>query len=707
MPLFEPVDTQEKHVSVSSSGAAFTTIKDAIDSIVTAGDASASNPYVIDVGPGTYVEDNSGGAITIPNYVSIIGDTFIASIVTPSTTSIDMFVTDTLGQATIKNITISGVTTAAAITGSPSFFFGIENCRLLDNKYGLKAAGASVFNVRNTLFTGNDIGIEATATASVVAISCSMLTADAGATDIGISVDGAGTEVTALAFTTGKIATGKFDHIIQATNSAKLNLHGSQLRDGDHGVHIDSGAILDMQALEISDCGIAIHIASTGVSAVQGTSLLIEDCTTHILADTTNFTFAVNGGFAYRNRINIPAAASSFNFSFIDNDPTMTSDGAQINTKEFAIGTPDQGAESVFGEGDSYVKDMQVHQYDVSAGSGSRFTDVSAAARSSSGSAVTYPVGAAIGDALVIAAPRKFWGVKLAMTTATVRDTLTVVVFEVWNGATWTPFNVMETMADAPYTPQADDPLEAPGNFHIRFDEVIDGIFSADDNTLDEIPNYGSNHYVIRVRVAGAAPLTAPVVEQIKLHSSRTEINSDGVVEQFGKARGRLVEIRDPAITFLKPGNKPANDTIPVSAGITLQFKENLFENAALDELQATILVPEQADTSMPLRFDLLWYSNITTGNVEWDLITAITRDDSVMDGSNAEIASAAVTTVSTTSDQLNTTTFLIDISTALPGSSEIAIHFGRDATGGNAADTLNGDVTLKTGRFTYRTWRQ
>ncbi|MCB0317750.1 MAG: hypothetical protein KDD56_03270 [Bdellovibrionales bacterium] len=67
-PVGDPGPTMQNIVTVSASGADFDNVADALASI---SDASDTNPYVVDVGPGVY---NLSNRITVPSYVHLRGN---------------------------------------------------------------------------------------------------------------------------------------------------------------------------------------------------------------------------------------------------------------------------------------------------------------------------------------------------------------------------------------------------------------------------------------------------------------------------------------------------------------------------------------------------------------------------------------------------------------------------------------------------------
>jgi len=71
---------------------------------------SATNHIGIRVGPGTFIEDNSGGPLILQDYVHIVGySASKATILKGNTNNEFLFISDTLGEGTINQVTIDGL----------------------------------------------------------------------------------------------------------------------------------------------------------------------------------------------------------------------------------------------------------------------------------------------------------------------------------------------------------------------------------------------------------------------------------------------------------------------------------------------------------------------------------------------------------------------------------------------------------------------
>ncbi len=164
--------------------------------------------------------------------------------------------------------------------------------------------------------------------------------------------------------------------------------------------------------------------------------------------------------------------------------------------------------------------------------------------------------------------------------------------------AGWTAFGTMGTKSDGRYLP-VKEVASIIGSHQIRFDARLNDSFEWDESDPFGL---GESHYWVRVIMGDN--LTDPGgIEQIKLHTSRTEINSDGFVEYFGKGRpvGKLPWTKEQ----IKPtslGNLSDVD-LYLSDNIVIGGDENGFSAGQNAGFGSTM--PDDMDTSTPVNFGL------------------------------------------------------------------------------------------------------
>lgn len=698
-------------VHVAISGGDFTSIKTALDSIT---DASVSKPYTIQVHPGIYTEDNSAGALTIKDYVTISSvDSPQSSTIQPTTTTNDMFTFDTLGASTLRGISIQGVASAAAISISSGIQAIVAEIMVSACQTGMLVSGAGVrASLLNASFTNCNTGIKVTTGAKIQALGVGIRAAAASGIvgfEVSDPITGGGesvlTNIDIRGMLGGSFATGAWVHTSGHIESRNLHVH-----DATDGLLIDSDAVVEFMNMGLEDCTNGLRIGPLGtISDANGVGLTVVDSTSKDIKieNTTDFKFTLQGGRLDKSKVDSPTVGT-FIATYVDR---LAADEALVIDGELHVGDPDMGHESVFGEGDSYVKDIQVHQYDASASSGSRFTDVTANAKFIDGNTIGFPAGAGLGDALVFAAPRKFWGLKTNIPSIPLIPSLSGAIWEVYGVNGWEIFNVMETDADSPFDSNANAAFEESGSHQIRFDSAVEPTFSGVNNILDDIPNYGSDHFAVRSRLQ-ETPTQVPLFQQTKFHTSRTEINADGTIEYMGKARPFVLDVKEQGSpTFNAGASTPTNGDIYISPNVFIEGAINSFLNNAEDILKAQWHIPLNCDTSRPLEVTIVWSSNVTSGNVEWEILYAFSNASSLLGFTGTDVTGVPdfretsivpVPAVAFTSAQ---TTLTIDISDRLPGDT-LNYNIIRDASAGNADDTAAGDARMKEVRFRYLSWK-
>ncbi|MCP4713441.1 MAG: hypothetical protein GY869_32830 [Planctomycetes bacterium] len=205
---------------------------------------------------------------------------------------------------------------------------------------------------------------------------------------------------------------------------------------------------------------------------------------------------------------------------------------------------------------------------------------------------------------------------------------------------------------------------------------------------------YGTALFWIRFRIATAVT-TVPVFEQFKLHTSRFEVNEDGVTEYFGNGRyPRELEIHQRLTDDLQ-GASPGSQAINYASGITLTLVDNRFSDNTIDGFGGVLPIPIGLDTSIPIVFSLGWIPSVNTaGNVELEMDVAQTQVGDTLDGTLSTVNTPVVVPINAQQDEFIITQFSITVDEVVPGEF-ISYKTFRDATGGNIHDTLSGNAEI------------
>jgi len=268
----------------------------------------------------------------------------------------------------------------------------------------------------------------------------------------------------------------------------------------------------------------------------------------------------------------------------------------------------------------------------------------------------------------------------------------------------------MSTDSSAPYQSHADFAPGGGGEYQVRYDQRIDQDWVKTNVNGEEL-------FWIRARIVSTIT-SSMEIDFIKLHTDRTEINSDGFLEMFGKARA-VKSLPLNYGTFEAAGNSPANNDIYLSDKLDVGRKENEFQDGTTDRSGFTKIMPLDMDTSTPIKFRIKFIGdNNTAGDLKFNVRWGTSKSGGyVYDSSTSapatapdeQISTGVMTTAAGQSDLEYIFDTYLDISRVTP---EIGRH---DATSlwvtfereGNAAeDTYAGNAIIIDINLYYLSWR-
>lgn len=410
--------------------------------------------------------------------------------------------------------------------------------------------------------------------------------------------------LTAISTGASGVAVVNFTSIISCTN----------------GLFADNGGAIAFSHTACRNTTNALRLdnASTaeGIFSIEGTntySILQDDSASQVTI--TNASFSIDS-LSITNWDNVKLAFNNI----------KEADESFAIIQELQVGTAEKGYESVMGEGDSYTRGMLVYTYD-----GASFVDVSAEAQSASGSTFTFP-NTSVDTAIYVASSLNnsldkltHYGIKTNVNTAIVRGTGDVIA-EYWTGSVWLQLDTMEVDSGGNYYPHGDVIFQDLGSHQVRYscDLVTDSWTKNDPVTV------GTDYYWVRYRISSAIT-TAPIFEQFKLHTNRFEVNADGFLEYFGTARpvGTLPWSIDnakawsssPSDQDLYVYNSPTGEDYDIGMGRL----ENSFAANAIDKISICMAIPEDLDTSCPIKITVHWMgTSATAGNIAWKMSSGV-----------------------------------------------------------------------------------
>ncbi len=580
---------QSNIVRVAKSGGDFNNVKDAIGSII---DATLSKPYTVLIFPGVYLEDNP---IQCKEWVSVIGmgGSFVTNLLAQNPNQ-NMF--NMTGFLLIRDVNISGISGSGySFSMTTSGIVAIVDCIENENANGIfcNNANASLTIVNHALFNTVVTTVNAVCVLAGNVYVNGYIIAGESTVTTGVEANGNNAIITVselLSFSPN-LTTG-----FRFTNGCQVSGNSDYLIGCYDGIVVDgNNTNVRLDVIRISNVqndGFRIDNVGTGINVSLFTTTITESSNLNFNILNINSTTTGNGFTELDKSFIVPGAG--FYASILD---TKESDEAVNILGELHVGRPQSGAESVLGEGDSYTNGMLVYTET----SGSVFADVSINAASPSGSTFTFP-STGVNNAIYISSSLIsgdyliHHGIKMIIDNAAVLGAGNIVA-EYYNGATWEEINAMVTDSDVPFLPYAKDYFNRTGGFQIRYDIVRmnDGTW-----TKNNPMGLSISYFWIRFRITSTIT-TAPIFQQWKLHSSRSEINSDGFIEFFGN--GRPYAQLPISVGSGKPfeGNMQSQ-TIYMDENIGVGYLNNRF-TATGDKFGWEIIAPNRIDTSSQLAF--------------------------------------------------------------------------------------------------------
>jgi len=381
---------------------------------------------------------------------------------------------------------------------------------------------------------------------------------------------------------------------------------------------------------------------------------------------------------------------------------------------EVGIGTIESPKELVVGEGDSTTEGMLVYQYN-----GVTYTDISADASSLNGSGFTFP-GNNVGDSIYVSIDRLQNGIPyLPKGIKTKIDspadyTTGGLEFQYWTGSTWSKFNIMSIIDKIPYNSLANLPFQADSQ---DSEQIYFDIDVSKEWEINDPVGLGNSTYWFRIIIT--APLTTlPVMEQFKIHTSRSENNSDGVIQFFGNGRGS--KTLNWSLGDLEAANaSPGNQDVYISDTLSVGRVENAFANNSDQRSGFNIRLPEDVDTSSKLKLRVTAISTSTNaGNIVYNIRSGYTKDGDSVYNTTGNAPTTHPTQVSQIFTDvapfpaLRSLTYDIEIDISQLNAKPVTgpkdanllwVTFER--TGNDAADTFTGTVALVSLDAKYVTW--
>lgn len=674
------------HVSPNPGEGYYTSLKDAVT-------AEGDNKVYI-LHPGTYVEDNP---VTIPNSSTVRGEGSPLSVVifpmNPASTLIEM------GQgSTLEHLTLVGSVTDGVIAAGDAVHFDastsgtlcqVEKCVIKNFN------GACVATGNNTAFCGTML------------INQGMILADTGNLTHGICGEAGAQVIARSCVINGHPISGyTINHALHALDLyTKFTAVQHSISYCTTAAAVDNNGELEVNLLTVSGADKALIVGATGTeSKIRAGQFNMKNSTTYDLdIQATDAQIVLIGSEMDESKINNPNNVTiNAQFSNRKNERNH-----QAIIGDVRIGTVTVPSRCALGQGRYDVSSLIAFQN--TNGEVGTWTDITTEAKSLGGSTFGMFAGTTIGQCTYIGNTyaSNILGIEVSVTTAYAGAVLGDIVPEYWDGGAWQTLPIMVTNSVAPYYNSSTSLASAVGVYNVRF-----GITSGTSIPTKILNGVEAEWFRIRLSV-GTWP-SLPLLEYIKLHTSTSEFNTDGVLEFYGDARsiGQLpwsLNLTD------KVDSTPASQDIFLGKSIGVGRSFNEFQSIQTDRIGLCEFLPPDIDTSFPLKIKFACLgSSAVSGDVDFNVRWGITNAASAVYTTTAAAPVTSVGERSTTSSITitnNTSEFRgeisIDIQGVIPVSSTgqpdlLWVTIERDGT----ADTYGGDVAIEQMGVFYVRWR-
>lgn len=340
----------------------------------------------------------------------------------------------------------------------------------------------------------------------------------------------------------------------------------------------------------------------------------------------------------------------------------------------------DMGTGGSFFQDEAGVVVVKVFQFDNSAVSGSKFTEVS-----DLNAQHTWLDDD--NDALYVGLPKKFWAARFEIGVAKSSETL---MLEYWDGSVMQA-NTYSCVEKTDSVLIGNVFLEGtPGDTeYIQWDHTITDWIAVDDQA-DVIPDTGTDLFWIRIRNPGIIA-TPPRTDEIRVRRSDTDsVTGKGQLVFWGEARPEKA-FRKDFNSVVKVAANPKILEQPITSTIDIPLYE--FRNNNTDAVQITVTVGAEVDTGMCVALSLVYYSD-DAGEIDWDIAYKFLKQGTAVGGGESNTESFSVSTTPSAAGEWQTDVDLtgannqVDISTLMAGD-DVAISIGRNGS----TDTNSGVV--------------
>lgn len=410
-------------------------------------------------------------------------------------------------------------------------------------------------------------------------------------------------------------------HIITVLDNCRITINNSSIIGNNSTTNAfenNGNSSLFINNAKIDNCLHAVHCSGSN-SETEIFNLEAQTCIVPIKQENSARIIISSGNFDVRNAsLNDLSTIEGIFLNEVPEENRLTV------LSELSVGTAGLGKQSTFGGGDSYQNGLLVYTYN-----GSTYTNVSADAKTGTGTTFTFP-GTTTGNSILVSSTfpifegttHQFSGIKHRCLTAAVLGAGEIVA-EYWDGNAWVEFSHMSQAGST------DNHIKYGKNIFTRIND--EQVYFNNNILTDWVRNdpmsLGTVYYWIRFKIASNIT-TAPIFDSFKIHTDRTQIQEDGFISYFGRAR-RLKQLSND-IRFVGSINSPNNQDVFLSDNLSVGKNENeFFSSGSLsnnDQAGAVFRLPEDTDTSTPITLNIKYLSS-DTGTLRFTVYWSPSRD--------------------------------------------------------------------------------
>ena len=408
----------------------------------------------------------------------------------------------------------------------------------------------------------------------------------------------------------------------------------------------------------------------------------------------------------FRNGIKVESVASLDGETLLSFDKVGDDRAIHLTNAKLEIGALNQGRESIFGEGNSFPIQLAYHAK-MSNMSGNIITsavDITTILQSEEESTTGLFGGNSTGDFILVGCDYTFPGIKAKIDTPVIINGEDYILEALKSNGFWEKVELMNTNASFPLQQRANHiGLYNKEQWFFGFDPLVPSTWNKMSLNVNGVVQ---EKFWGRLRLVNNIAQDM-VIEQVKLRTNSTEINEDGTVVLYGKARRPRTLQAGLQIATPNALNDPANEVVSYGTNYSAKFIDNEFKNSAKDGFGIIQNIDYGIDTSIPITISLSYYvKGGNTGDVEITAEVFQVTNNFVYDGNATPEVYTVIDEITLPSDEVRRTVYFTINASYVEPTEALVISLTRDARNTNANDTLSNAIIITHVTVTGYEWR-